>query len=119
MANGSGASVRLFGFYGFKKQKTKTAVVGPGEKGKGAQTPVFITVLDEPRLRRIFHRMGSEASFSTSSLRVENSRDKRVDGSRLFSTAFWDGFRVSSAAALSVGFVLRPQKSPLTGAEVC
>ena len=108
MANGSGASVRLFGFYGFKKQKTKTAVVGPGEKGKGAQTPVFITVLDEPRLRRIFHRMGSEASFSTSSQRVENSRDEQVNCFRLFSTACWDGFKTSSAAALPVGFVLRP-----------
>ena len=78
---------------------------------------MLITVFDEPGLRRIFHRMGSEASFSTSSQLVENPRDERVDSSRLFSTACWDGFRVSSAAALSVGFVLRPQKSPLTGAE--
>ena len=79
---------------------------------------MLIKVLDELRLRRIFHGMGSETPFSTASQGVENLRDKRVDSSRLFSTACWDGFRASSAAALSVGFVLRPQKSPLMGAEV-
>ena len=34
MASSPGTSVRLFGSYGFKKIKTKTAVVGLGEKGE-------------------------------------------------------------------------------------
>ena len=61
--------------------------------------------------------MGSETPFSTASQGVENSWGEQVDCFGLFSTACWDGFRAFSVAALSVGFALWPQKSPLQGAE--